>query len=200
MDFVGRVAELWPGFQRRGVHEVDANQVSTATLTGTLPINGLRKTQYYGCIQDEFKWKPNFNINIGVRYSFFNIFHEVLGRANPFDFATCGPQGYCGVGASFGRPNTFDIDPPIALAWSPGNNAETVIRAGFGIYHEDGQSSAVWTSAGYFRHSRLRQHHPDGEHDNTCEPDWIGNTARNTIRAPGAVLSFHSDLVADSAR
>jgi len=116
-----------------------ADQVSTATLTGALPINGLRKTQYFGYAQDEFKWLPNLTLNLGVRYSFFNIFHEVLGRADPFDFATCGPQGFCGVGASFGQPNYGDFDPRIALAWAPRKSGHTVIRAGFGTYHEDGQ-------------------------------------------------------------
>ena len=33
----------------------DANQVSKASLNGALPINGLRKTQYFGYIQDEFR-------------------------------------------------------------------------------------------------------------------------------------------------
>ena len=115
------------------------NNVSTATLNGALPINGLRKTQFYGYIQDEFKWTPNFTLNLGARYTFFNIFHEVFGRANPFDFATCGPLGFCGVGASFGQPNYGDIDPRIAFAWAPQNDGKTLIRAGFGIYHEDGQ-------------------------------------------------------------
>lgn len=117
----------------------DTNSVSSATLNGTLPINGLRKTQFYGYVQDEFKWTPNFTVNLGARYSFFNIFHEVQGRANPFDFATCGPQGFCGVGASFGQPNYGDIDPRLAFAWAPENNGKTLIRAGFGMYHEDGQ-------------------------------------------------------------
>ena len=117
----------------------DADQVSTASLNGALPINGLRKTQYYGYLQDEFKWLPNLTVNVGARDSFFNIFHEVQGRANPFDFATCGPQGFCGVGASFGQPNYGDLDPRLAFAWAPTKGANTVIRAGFGIYHEDGQ-------------------------------------------------------------
>jgi hypothetical protein len=117
----------------------DTNHVSTATLNGALPINGLRKTQFYGYVQDEFRWKPNFNINLGVRYTFFNLFHEVQGRANPFDFATCGPEGFCGVDASFGQPNYGDFDPRVAFAWAPGKNGHTVIRAGFGMYHEDGQ-------------------------------------------------------------
>jgi len=116
-----------------------AGQVSTASLTGAQPVNGLRKTQYMGYVQDEFKWLPNLTVNLGARYSFFNIFHEVLGRANPFDFATCGPQGFCGVGASFGQPNYRDLDPRLALAWAPKTGGHTLIRAGFGTYHEDGQ-------------------------------------------------------------
>jgi Carboxypeptidase regulatory-like domain len=116
-----------------------ANQVDSAALTAALPVNGLRKTQFFGYVQDEFKWRPNLTVNLGLRYSFFNIFHEVLGRSDPFDFATCGPQGFCGVGASFGQPNYGDIDPRIALAWAPRNNGRTVLRGGFGIYHEDGQ-------------------------------------------------------------
>jgi len=116
-----------------------ADQVSTASLTGMLPVNGLRKTQYFGYLQDEFKWLPNLTLNLGARYSFFNIFHEVQGRSNPFDFDTCGSQGFCGVGTSFGRPNYGDLDPRIAVAYAPSRNGRTVIRAGFGMYHEDGQ-------------------------------------------------------------
>ena len=96
------------------------DQVSSASLTGTQPILGLRKTQVYGYIQDEFKMRSNLTWNLGARYSFFGIFHEADGRSNPFDFATCGPQGFCGVGASFGQPNYADIDPRIAFAWCPG--------------------------------------------------------------------------------
>ena len=117
----------------------DVNQVSTASLNGALPVNGLRKTQFFGYLQDEFKVRSNLTLNLGARYSFFNLFHEVQGRANPFDFATCGPQGFCGVGASFGQPNYGDIDPRLALAWAPTKSRGSVIRAGYGLYHEDGQ-------------------------------------------------------------
>ena len=76
-----------------------------------LPINGLRKTSVYSFAEDEWKYRPNLTLNLGVRYIFFNLFHEVNGKAIPFDFATCGPVGFCGAGASFGTPNTLDIDP-----------------------------------------------------------------------------------------
>jgi len=117
-----------------------ANEVNTAGLTSNLPVNGLLKTQYFGYVQDEFKWKSNFTLNLGARYSFFNIFHEVHGRSDPFDLATCGAQGFCGVGASFGQPNYLDLDPRVAFAWAPAKfGGKTVIRSGFGMYHEDGQ-------------------------------------------------------------
>ncbi len=118
----------------------EADQVSTAKYTQPQPINGLRKFMYFGYIQDEFKWRPDLTLNLGARYSFFNIFHEVYGRPNPFDFETCGPQGYCGVGASFGQPTYRDLDPRIAIAWTPPRwGGKTVIRTGFGTYHQDGQ-------------------------------------------------------------
>jgi hypothetical protein len=117
-----------------------ADQSNKASITGAYPVNGLRKTDFFGYIQDEFKWRPNFTVNLGVRYNFFGIFSEVYGRSNPFDFDSCGPAGYCGVGASFGPQHYGDVDPRIAFAWAPAVfGGKTVIRSGFGIYHEDGQ-------------------------------------------------------------
>jgi hypothetical protein len=43
------------------------------------------------------------------------------------------------VGASFGQPNHHDLDPRLALTWAPKTAGHTLIRAGFGTYHEDGQ-------------------------------------------------------------
>jgi hypothetical protein len=43
------------------------------------------------------------------------------------------------VGASFGQQNYGDFDPRVAFSWSPDKVSKTVIRGGFGMYHEDGQ-------------------------------------------------------------
>ncbi len=121
------------------VENLAQNLVAKASLTGALPVNHLRKNDYFGYAQDEFKWSPNFTLNLGVRYTIFGLFHEENGLANPFDFGTCGAQGFCGIGASFGQQNRGDVDPRVAFAWTPRNDGKTVIRGGFGIYHEDGQ-------------------------------------------------------------
>ncbi len=121
------------------VENLADNVVKKASLTGALPVNHLRKNDYFVYAQDEYKWRPNLTLNLGVRYTIFDLFNEANGKANPFDFATCGAQGFCGVGASFGQQNYGDIDPRVAFAWTPRKSGQTVIRGGFGIYHEDGQ-------------------------------------------------------------
>lgn len=52
------------------------NAVSSAIFNQQLPMNGLRKTTVYTYAQDEWKPRPNLTLNLGVRYSFYNIFHE----------------------------------------------------------------------------------------------------------------------------
>jgi hypothetical protein len=115
-----------------------ANVLDSASVTSTLPLKRLRKSQVFAFLQDEYKLASNLTLNLGVRYSFFNVFHETDGRARPFDFATCG--GLCALGAEFSTPRTKDIDPRVAFSWAPtALHGRTVIRSGFGIYHGDGQ-------------------------------------------------------------
>src|SRR5262249_38304022 len=56
-----------------------ANTLDSATVTATLPLKRLRKTHVFAYLQDEFKVAPQLTINAGVRYSFFNVFHEAQG-------------------------------------------------------------------------------------------------------------------------
>jgi len=115
-----------------------ANALDSASITATLPLKRLRKTQVYAFVQDEFRIGPDLTVNLGARYSFFNVFHETQGRAVPFDFATCG--GLCQLGSQFSEPRTNDIDPRASFAWAPAAlKGRTVVRAGFGLYHGDGQ-------------------------------------------------------------
>jgi hypothetical protein len=116
------------------VNNLLGDSMDSATYTSLLPLKRLRKTQFYGFIEDEYRLASSLTLNIGVRYSFFNVFHEVDNRAIPFDFATCG--GYCPAGSLFSYPRHADFDPRLGIAWAHG---KTVLRMGAGIYHSDGQ-------------------------------------------------------------
>lgn len=110
------------------------NNMGSASYTAILPLVRQRKTQYFGYVQDEFKATPNLTITAGIRYDFFNALHAIGNDDVPFDFATCG--GYCPRTDSFFHPRYADFDPRIGIAWAHG---DTVLRAGAGIYHTDGQ-------------------------------------------------------------
>ena len=54
-------------------------------------------------VQDNWHATPNLTLNIGLRYEFFNAFHEQYGRDLPYDPATC-PNGNCLQGSAFEFP------------------------------------------------------------------------------------------------
>jgi hypothetical protein len=110
------------------------NTVNTASYTALQPLVRQRKNEYWAYAEDEWKVTENFTVNMGVRYNFFNALHAINDDDVPFDFGTCG--GFCPRTDSYFHPRYDDIDPRIGLAWSHGN---TVLRAGGGIYHTDGQ-------------------------------------------------------------
>src|SRR5581483_4806299 len=110
------------------------NQMGTASYTAVLPLVRQRKAQYWGYVQDEWKVTRNLTVTAGIRYNFFNALHAIDDNAVPFDFDTCG--GFCPRSDSFFHPRYDDFDPRLGIAWSHG---DTVLRAGAGIYHTDGQ-------------------------------------------------------------
>jgi hypothetical protein len=115
-----------------------SNQLDSASLTATLPLKKLRKSQFFSFAQDEYKATANLTLTAGFRYQYFGVFSEKNGRAVPFDFASCG--GLCPPGTQFSVPRHNDIDPHFGMAWTPpALGGKTVIRAGSGIYHGDGQ-------------------------------------------------------------
>ena len=110
------------------------NAMGSASYTAIMPLVRQRKTEYFAYAEDEWKVTPNLTINAGVRYNIFNALHALDNDAVPFDFATCG--GFCPNTDAFFHPRFDDVDPRIGIAWSHG---ETVLRAGGGLYHTDGQ-------------------------------------------------------------
>jgi hypothetical protein len=114
-----------------------ADQMNLLTLVNEIPITGQHEVQYAGYVQDQVKLLPNLTVMIGLRYDFFNRFHEIYGRDHPFDIQTCG--GYCPVGSQYSFPVYDDFQPRASIAWAPkALGGKTVIRTGAGLYAGQG--------------------------------------------------------------
>src|SRR5690606_27054269 len=103
---------------------------------------------YY--IQDDWKVKQNFTVNLGMRYEYFTVPHQNGGVSN---FALNGAApgftasqqwmrdipGYTDdlAGApneNLVNPDKNNFGPRIGFAWQPGFSKDFVVRGGYGIY------------------------------------------------------------------
>jgi len=114
------------------------DRLNTVAGSGELPTKQMRKIEYFGYVQDEWKVRPDFTANFGLRYEFYNVFSEIHNRDVPFDVQACG--GYCAPGSRFFNPPTLNFAPRLSFAWAPGRlGGRTVIRVGAGIFYGDAQ-------------------------------------------------------------
>ncbi len=94
-------------------------------------------------IQDDFKLKPNFTLNVGLRFQGMTGWHEVKGNMRAFDPRVINPATntpgamWYGVTHANGRdslqaPVWSTFLPRVGFAWQV--HPDTVIRGGFGLY------------------------------------------------------------------
>ena len=116
-----------------------ANKAASATYLQGEGVVGNRRTFYQGYAQDEFKVTANLTLNLGLRYEFYSVSHEILNRSAVVDIQGCG--GFCPKGTPYYDPNTKDFGPRIGLAWAPAAlHGKTTVRGGFGIYYGGNQN------------------------------------------------------------
>src|SRR5215472_13828055 len=107
---------------------------------------GLRHTFILPYFQDQWKLRPNFTLNMGLRWEYYAPITEALGRSRIFDIQRCAnavpnDPGICPQGSAFFFPNYRNFNPRFSFAWSPTRfHDRTVIRSGFGIYSGAGQN------------------------------------------------------------
>ena len=100
---------------------------------------GNRRTFAMGYFQDDFKVTPELTLNLGLRYEYYSVAHEILNRSAVVDIAGCG--GFCPKGTPYYSPNPKDFGPRVGMAWAPrAFEGKTTIRSGFGIYYGGNQN------------------------------------------------------------
>jgi hypothetical protein len=115
------------------------NNADAATYLQGEGVVGNRRTFYQGYAQDEFRVKPELTLNLGLRYEYYSVMHEILNRSAVVDITGCG--GFCPKGTPYYDPNTKDFGPRVGIAWAPAAlHGNTSIRTGFGLYYGGNQN------------------------------------------------------------
>jgi hypothetical protein len=120
------------------------NRVEEVDIDEEMGMKGGRRTYYFGYAQDEMKLRPNFTLNLGVRYEYYSVLTEQYGRMLVFDpnigdFAPSGTPAY--------NPDRNNFAPRLSFAWAPkALKDKTVFRGGYGMYYGPGQVDDVMAS------------------------------------------------------
>jgi hypothetical protein len=104
----------------------------------------IRSNIYAFFVQDDYKVKPNFTVNLGLRWEYFGPVHEEFGNvSNPVLGPLPDPLTGLAlkVGGDLYNSSYKNFGPQIGFVWSPGKlpllrqdmHNHLVIRGGFGI-------------------------------------------------------------------
>ena len=131
-----------------GESEFEDNQMDSYAYQGFSYMTGQRLTEYGAYGMDTIRIMPNLIVNAGLRYDYWTVNHDVLGRGVVVDPNTC-PNLVCPAGSAWYFPDYGDVGPRLAVTWSPTKlHNKTVISAGGGIYYGQGQFGHLGTAVG----------------------------------------------------
>jgi hypothetical protein len=115
-----------------------AGALSGATLLGGQPLSKLTAMNFAGYVQDDWRVTPKLIVNLGMRYTFLTPMkdaHNNIGNFDPSSPTGMVQQGQPGFGTIW-KPDPFDFEPRLGLAWDVKGNGSTVMRLGVGLIHE----------------------------------------------------------------
>jgi hypothetical protein len=128
--------------------EATSQSATPVNLTTHLeaPYNRRYRALYTGVyIQDDWKLRRNFTLNVGLRYdsmaNFFSILSPQLTNFSFGDGATVNAQIANGVTGLAKGSNVLDhsvwgLNPRVGFSWDVFGNGRTAVRGGFGLFSD----------------------------------------------------------------
>ena len=101
-------------------------------IASTLSPRNLRQNVFGIYLQDDWRWRPNLTLNLGLRYEASSVPTETAGKlANLRHLSDANPH----LGDPFfSNPTLKNFEPRVGFAWDPFRNGQTAIRGGFGLF------------------------------------------------------------------
>jgi hypothetical protein len=94
--------------------------------------NGIRQSVFGVYVQDDWRWRPNLTVNLGLRYEMATVPTEAQGRLTNVINLT-DPTPHLGS-PLFLNPTLHNFDPRVGFSWDPFRNGKTAVRGGFGVF------------------------------------------------------------------
>ena len=101
-------------------------------IASTLSPRNLRQTLFGLYVQDDWRWKPNLTLNLGLRYEISSVLTETDGKlSNLRNLAAATPH----LGDPFfANPTLKNFEPRLGFAWDPSGHGKTAVRGGIGLF------------------------------------------------------------------
>jgi hypothetical protein len=99
---------------------------------------GTRSTAFGFYLQDDWKLKPNFSINLGLRYEPVTLPTEASNRfavLTSLDPSVIGTEIPTPVKTLWSKNSSLkNFEPRVGFSWDPFKDGKTAVRGGFGIF------------------------------------------------------------------
>ena len=101
-------------------------------IASTLSPRNLRQTIYGLYLQDDWRFRTNLTLNLGLRYEMATVPRETSGKLSNLPTVASGTP-HLG-NPFFNNPTTKNFEPRVGFAWDPFRNGKTAVRGGIGLF------------------------------------------------------------------